>query len=220
MILSPTRGMMAAQVVTSWMFLIGPANNKLGRMFSQGFEVGDAYESGLTTILNDPFMGSTRYILTLEDDNIPPHDGLLKLYENICDCDLPCKEHFTVVSGLYWMKGEGGAPMIYGDPSKPGDFTPQIPDLGPDKQGTIQECNGTGMGFALFHAGLFRDVPEIERPWFKTVQIGDAGEDANITRIYTQDLYFMEKLRNFGYRVACDTRVKVGHYDVETEQVW
>lgn len=212
-ILTPTRGFIPAQVVQSWMFLIGPSNAQLGRMFCQGIEVGDAYNAGITTIITNSFMSDARYICTLEDDNIPPHDGLLNLYENICGCDVPCKEHFVVVGGLYWMKGEGGQPMLFGDPDEePMTFQPQIP-----KTNTIQEANGCGMGFTLFHSGLFKDVPEIEKPWFVTKQVGD---EEDVVRGYTQDLYFMERLRNLGYRVAVDTRVKVGHYDTETEKVW
>lgn len=212
-ILTPTRGMIPAQVVQSWMFLLGPANAQIGRLFCQGFEVAAAYESGFTTVINDPTMGNARYILTIEDDNVPPHDGLLKLYENICDCEVPCKEHFVIVSGLYWMKGEAGQPMLFGDPkSDPMDFVPQIPE-----KDAIQECNGTGMGFSLFHMGLFKDGGVLEKPWFKTEQLGDQD---GIVRAYTQDLYFMERLRSLGYRIACDTRVKVGHFDVETEKMW
>lgn len=218
-ILTPTRGMISAQVVQSWLFLIGPANAKLGRLFCQGFEVAAAYNSGITTVINDPIMSDAKYLCTLEDDNIPPHEGLLRLYENICSCEVPCKEHYVVVSGLYFTKGEMGQPMIYGDPKKsPTDFTPQLPDLGPDKQGTIQECNGTGMGFSLFHMGLFKNnLPGIEKPWFATSQ---TRPDHRSVKLYTQDLYFMERLRLEGYKIACDTRVRVGHFDAETETTW
>lgn len=37
---------------------------------------------------------------------------------------------------------------------------------------------------------------------------------------YTQDLYFYEDARKHGYRFACDTRVKVGHYDYQNDIVW
>lgn len=203
--------MIPAQAVQSWLFLLGPANAQIGRLFCQGLEVGAAYNSGITTIINDPMMGDARYILCIEEDNLPPHDGLLKLYENICDCAVPCKEHFVIVSGLYWMKGEMGQPMLFGDPaSDPINFVPQIPE-----KDAIQECNGTGMGFTLFHSGLFH-LDELPKPWFVTEQTGENGT----VKAYTQDLYFMEKVRELGYRIACDTRVKVGHLDVETGQVW
>jgi hypothetical protein len=226
--------MIPAQVVQSWLFLLGPSNAQVGRFFTegkpteqvgtifcQGFEVGSAYEAGLSTMLQDPNMNKVKYLLTVEDDNIPPHDGLLKLYENICDCEVPCKEHFSVVGGLYWMKGEGGQPMLFGNPEaeptflngiQSMDFSPQIP-----KKDTIQECNGVGMGFTLFHTGLFQMEDVFPRPWFETKQEGHLQDTV---KSYTQDLFFMEKLRKKGYRVACDTRVKVGHYDHETEMTW
>lgn len=231
-ILTPTRGLIPAQVVQSWMFLLGPANSRIGKLFShvkepsaeelegknsylvmcQGFEVGSAYDHGITTILNDPIMSDARYVLTLEDDNIPPHDGLLKLFENICDCEVPCKEHFTVIGGLYWMKGEMGQPMLFGKPEEPGSMVPQIPV----KDG-IQEVNGTGMGFTLFHMGLFRELEGLDKPWFVTEQL---VVDPKTVKSYTQDLYFMERLRQLGYRIAVDTRVKVGHFDLELEHIW
>ena len=37
---------------------------------------------------------------------------------------------------------------------------------------------------------------------------------------YTQDLYFYEDARKHGYRFACDTRVKVGHYYYQNDIVW
>lgn len=213
-ILTATRGMIPAQVVTSWLFLMGPANAQIGRLFCQGMEVASAYNSGITTILGDPNMEKTKYVLTLEEDNAPPHDGLIKMYENICDCDVPCKEHFVALGGLYFMKGEMGQPMLFGDPDKNEDFidfTPQVP-----KKDTIQECNGVGMGFTLFHKGLFQ-LDEIPKPWFETEQ---TVHDEKTVKAYTQDLYFMERLREAGYRVACDTSVKVGHFDAETGMMW
>ena len=119
---------------------------------------------------------------------------------------------FDVVGGLYWTKGDMGQPMIYGDPKLPElNFMPQVPI--PE---TIQQCNGLGMGFNLFKTDIFRD-PRVPRPWFKTLQefVPNVG-----VRGYTQDLYFYENIHKLDYKVACDTRVKVGHYDLENDVVW
>lgn len=217
-ILVPTRGTIPAFVVQSWMFLMTPANQRAGRLFCQGLEVGDAYNAGITTTLADPGVGDCRYLLTLEDDNVPPPDGLLKLIESICDCDEPCKEHYAAVGGLYWSKGEDGFPMLFGDPKEePLGFRPQVPQVD-----AVQEVNGVAMGFTLFHMGVFRDPTLFEedesglKNWFKTTQTNDGTRAESAT----QDLYFMRKLRRAGYRVACDTRVKVGHFDRDTEDVW
>ena len=213
-ILIPTRGAIPALVVQSWFYLYTASNNAVARYFSQGMEVSDAYNSGITTVVRDPNIKDFKYLLTMEDDNLPPHDGLLKLYENICGCPEPCREHFTVVGGLYWTKGEDGQPMIFGNPEEEGfSMRPQPPQLD-----SIQECNGVPMGFTLFHMGLFKDpaLGSVDDPWFATVQV---LED-NAFKAFTQDLYFMKRIREAGYRIACDTRVKVGHLDNETGMVW
>ncbi len=200
----PTRGMIPAKVVQSWWSLMPPMNQKFIRFFVVGMEVGEAYSTAVEQILANPELSKWKYILTLEEDNLPPPDGLLKLYESA--------EQYDVVGGLYWTKGEGGQPMIYGDPKMEQlNFIPQVPR--PD---TVQETNGLGMGFTLFKLDIFKN-PALERPFFKTEQSVVPGGGV---RSYTQDLYFFEKIKKLGYKIACDTRVKVGHYDPVMDVVW
>ena len=203
-IICPTRGQIPARVVQSWMGLMRPMNQKvIGPIFISGMEVGAAYNAGIEMILAHPDLSQYKYILTVEEDNMPPADGLLKLYESM--------EKYDVVQGLYWTKGEGGQPMIYGDPNvMPKNFIPQVPQLN-----TIQHCNGLGMGFNLFKLDIFKDS-DVPKPWFKTVQEVVGGG----ARAYTQDLYFYENAAKAGYIFACDTRVKVGHYSFAEDIVW
>ncbi|MBI5306297.1 hypothetical protein HZB04_01805 [Candidatus Wolfebacteria bacterium] len=204
-IICPTRGVIPAKVVQSWMGLMRPMNQKvIGPLFSIGMEVGEGYSSMIAMILSNPELANWKYILTIEEDNMPPVDGLLKLYESM--------DTYDVVGGLYWTKGEGGQPMIYGDPKvAPMNFIPQMP-----QSETAQEANGLGMGFHLFKMDIFKDE-RVPRPWFRTVQEVVPGQGA---KAYTQDLYFYENIRKLGYKVACDTRVKVGHYSIEQDVVW
>ena len=200
----PTRGMISAKVVQNWMGLMAPMNQKFIRLFIIGMEVGEAYNSAIETILANEELSKWKYVLTLEEDNMPPPDGLIKLYESM--------DKFDVVGGLYWTKGEGGQPMIYGDPKiMPKNFIPQIPQFD-----CLQEANGLGMGFNLFKLDIFKD-PKLPKPWFKTSQeyVPNVG-----VKCYTQDLYFYENAGRCGYRFACDTRIKVGHYDVNEDKVW
>ena len=53
---------------------------------------------------------------------------------------------------------------------------------------------------------MFRDE-RLRKPWFKTV----AGADG----VGTQDLYFWNDARKYGYRCAIDCDVLVGHYDLD-----
>src|SRR5262245_23538556 len=166
----PTRGVIPARVVESWMGLMSPMNNPFVRMFISGMEVGDAYNAAVDTILAHPVLSKFPYMLTVEEDNLPPPDGLLRLLESMDD--------YAAVGGLYWTKGEGGQPMIYGDPKAILAFQPQVPI--PDR---VQECNGLGMGFTLFRLDTFRDK-KIPRPWFKTVQEWSPDKGG---RVGTQD---------------------------------
>jgi len=100
----PTRDKIPARVVENWMGLMTPMNNRFIRMFVSGMEVGDAYEKAIETIMEHPILNQFKYILTMEEDNMPPPDGLLKLLESICDCKVPCKDHFVQVAGLYYTK--------------------------------------------------------------------------------------------------------------------
>jgi len=204
-IICPTRGMIPARIVQSWLSLMRPMNQKvIGPIFASGMEVGEAYNSMIEGILASPDLSNWKYILTIEEDNAPPADGLLKLYESM--------DKYDVVQGLYWTKGEGGQPMIYGDPKiLPKSFIPQKPI--PD---TVMECNGLGMGFNLFKLDIFKN-PKLEKPWFRTVQEVVPGKGG---QAYTQDLWFFQNAAKCGYRFACDTRVRVGHYDFGADQMW
>lgn len=203
-IICPTRGQIPAKVVQSWMGLIKPMNQKvIGPIFMIGMEVGEAYNNAIQMVLDNPDLSTWKYILTVEEDNAPPPDGLIRLYENM--------DKFDVIGGLYWTKGEGGQPMIYGEPGvMPKNFIPQPPRLE-----TIQPANGLGMGFNLWKIEMFKDK-RLPKPWFKTCN--DVVEGG--AKVYTQDLYFFENASKYGYKFACDTRVKVGHYDYQNDKMW
>jgi hypothetical protein len=189
--------MIPARAVENWMGLMTPMNQKCVRLFVSGMEVGAAYTTAIETILAHPELSKWKYLLTLEEDNLPPPDGLLRLYESI--------DEFAAVGGLYWTKGlETGQPMIYGSGTGIVDFRPQVPRVD-----AVQKCWGLGMGFTLFDMRLFRDE-RIPRPWFETVQSWDPQQGG---KGYTQDLHFFENVAKAGYKIACDTRVKVGHLD-------
>lgn len=205
-IVCPTRGVIPARMVQCWQGLIRPMNQHIiGPLFMEGMEVGEAYNSVIKMILENPDLSKFKYLLTLEEDNAPPADGLMKLFESIDDYD--------AVGGLYWTKGEGGQPMCYGNPSvMPLNFIPQIPQ--PD---TLTPCNGLGMGFTLFRMEMLKDQRFEYGNWFKTKQEVVPGKG---TQMMTQDLFFFQKARELGYKFACDGRVKVGHWDQQNQIMW
>lgn len=197
-ILIPASGVVPTKVVASWMSLMSAPNNGLFRMFAVGLEVGEAYSQAIANILAHPELSKWKYLLTMEHDNIPPPDGLIKLQRRM---ESPEGKDFDCIGGLYFTKGPGGVPQIWGDPRDPTvNFRPQ-----PPRSGQLVECCGTGQGFNLYRLEMFKD-PDLRRPWFKTQTEGG---------IATQDLYFASDARRCGYRFAVDCDVRVGHYDFE-----
>jgi len=200
--LIPAGAMIPTKVYLSHCSLIFPPNQAAHRMAALGMEVGEAFSNAIEQIIADPNIGQWEYLLTIEHDNIPPVDGLLKLIKR-----MEAHPEFSCIGGLYWTKGEGGVPQIWGDPNDPVlNFRPQ-----PPVPGQLVECCGTGMGFNLWRMSMFKDS-RLRKPWFKTV----AGAEG----VGTQDLYFWADARKYGYRCAIDCDVLVGHYDVNADITW
>ena len=188
-VLLPASNTISTKVALSHWNLIFPPNQGVYRMLCLGMEVGDAYTQAIQAILAHGDLRDWEYILTLEHDNMPPTDGLLKLIER-----MDKHPEYSCIGGLYWTKGEGGQPQIWGDPGDPVlNFRPQVP-----RPGELQECNGTGMGFSLWRISTFKDA-KLRQPWFKTV----AGREG----VGTQDLYFWGDARKHGHRCAIDNSV-------------
>lgn len=201
--LIPAGKSIPTKVYLSHCSLIFPPNQACYRMAAVGMEVGEAFSTSLEEILGHPELGTWEYLLTVEHDNIPPVDGLIKLLDR-----MEKNPEFHTIGGLYWTKGEGGVPQIWGDVKDPIiNFRPQPPSF----TGELVECNGTGMGFTLWRLQMFRDS-RLRKPWFKTV----AGTEG----VGTQDLYFWGDARKYGFRCAIDCAVKVGHYDNERDLIW
>ena len=187
------------KVVQAIQGLQWPMNQKRAMFFVTGAEVGKAYDDQLAAILEHPELKTWKYLLTLEDDNVPPPEAPLLLAEAIEEGP------FDAVGGLYFTKGDVGMPQCYGDPelyARTGelDFRPRDV-VSAVKGGMIVPCNGIAMGCSLYKLSMFKDVP---RPWFKT-------NPSN-----TQDLYFCANAKRAGKTFAVDCRVRVGHLDVQS----
>lgn len=192
--------------------LMYPMNGKRAVFFVSGAEVGKAYSEQIAAILAHPDLSRWKYVLTIEDDNFPPPDGVIRLLESIEEGP------FDAVSGLYFTRGDFNMPMIYGNPAEYArtgllEFRPQDPTPYLANGGRVVPCNGIANGFSLYRTQLFRDVPA---PWFVTYSdVVEGGAKA-----YTQDLAFCEKAIRMGKKFAVDCRVRVGHYDYATETMY
>lgn len=213
-VIVPTRGMINHRVVQAWQALLAPMNQARGFIFAAGDEVGVAYNKAIANVLADPVLSTWDYVLTLEDDNLPPPDAHIRLLESIDQCNADAS------SGIYWTRGDLNMPMAYGDADVTAatgafDFAPLSPARcieAMNNEGVVR-VNGIAMGCALWRMDLFR---QLSAPWFVTVSdLVDGG-----ARSYTQDLFFCERASKAGKRFVVDFRVRVGHLDVNTGVVY
>lgn len=207
-VLLPGAASVPMRSALAWMHHIFPPNQRAPKIGMQDMEVGDAYSQAIEYCLVTDGLKDCEFVLTLEWDNLPPQDGTMKLL-----AQMDAHPEFSCIGGLYWTKGYGGVPQIWGDPTDPiPNYRPQPPRFDANNQGQLVECCGTGMGFNLWRMSMFRDQ-RLARPLFRTKASVAEG-------VGTQDLSFWGEARKYGYRCAIDCDVKVGHLDLATGFVW
>jgi hypothetical protein len=203
LMLLPAAKMVSSRAALSWLNMIVPPNQSFARWLLLGDEVGVAYSNAIEAALAHPELSKWEYILTVEHDNVLPQDGFLRLLRQ-----MEGNPGLACISGLYFTKGEGGVPQIWGDVSDPvPNYRPQ-----PPVADRLIECYGVGMGFALFRMSMFKDK-NLPRPLFRTKASTEEG-------VGTQDLTFWGEAHKLGYRCAVDCGVLVGHIDPATDITW
>lgn len=229
-IVCPTRGLIDERVITSWNGLIHAMNQRrLGPVFARGYEVGEAYNALISWLLEHPQIKTWKYVLTLEDDNLPPPDAHMKLLRAMED-----HPEYAAISGLYHTKDPLQAVMAYGDPEhfkrtgKALHFPIDKSLLDPRNPEPV-EVLGIPMGCTIWRMDLFR---EVSPSWFMTLsekilvngKLIDADKitneeaiDADAKRCMTQDLAFCEVAIKPPYnkRFAVLPSLRVGHLNLE-----
>lgn len=183
------------RVYISHMSLFWPFN--VPKEFVASYKVEDpavAYEK----LCEAAIAKGTAYLLTLEDDILPPQDAIIRLHKTMLE-----HPEFDGISALYFSRRAEVVPLLVGFPDRPGDGTIRVV---PEQPGLV-EVNVIPMGFALWKSSLFELV---ERPWFKT----------DVDRGMSQDSYFCHAARAAGRRFAVDTSLRVGHLDVRSGKVF
>ena len=228
-ILMPSRGMIHVKVMRAQFQLLQhwPMNQKKVNFDAIGMEVGAAYQYLTEQALEHSYTRNFPFVITMEDDNLPPIDGAEKLFDAIHTC-VDCGEEIIAsswecpnghrgldgVSGLYYAKVDPPIAMAFGDPkSEELEFRPrQVAEA--VEAGQVIEVNGIANGFSVFRAEMFRKLP---KPWWRTTNGTEKDEDGAAT----QDLRFCRMAKEqLGSRFAVHCGVKVGHLDINSGEIF
>lgn len=210
-VICPTRGAIHHRAMQAIMGLMAPMNTRKAFFMPAGQEVGQAYTDTMKMVLSNPGLADFKYVLSIEDDMIPPPDGHLKLLEGM-------EQGYDVLGGIYFLKGDYNYPQAYGDPKRFAetgvlDFRP-LDVTSALREGSIIPVNGTAMGFTLYRMEIFK---KLEPPWWVTVSEWDPVTGG---KSFTQDLWGAERIARAGFKQGIHCGVKCGHLDTATGIVY
>lgn len=141
-----------------------------------------------------------KYVFFLDEDVTAPGHALRQLIFQM--------EHHpdaAAIGGVVCHKAQPQAPMIFrGHGNGPyWDW----------KLGEFFEVSGIGMGCTLLRVEAFE---KLEKPYFKTVDdLEKFWDGIPQAEVWTEDLYFTNKVIKAGWKVYADTSVICQHWDME-----
>jgi hypothetical protein len=141
-----------------------------------------------------------KYLFFLGDDVVVPAHTLKQLLFRMENTP-----SLLVVGGVYCSKCEPSAPLVF-----KGDGVGSYWDW---KLGEFFPVTGLGMDCTLIKTEVFN---KLSKPWFKTVDEDQHLDGINSAEMWTEDLYFLKKLREElgDDLVYCDASVICDHWDV------
>jgi predicted SAM-dependent methyltransferase len=142
-----------------------------------------------------------KYLFFIDEDVTPPAHAIRQLIYHL--------EHFpkvAVCGGIYCHKSTPQMPMVFR-----GNGAGPFWDW---KVGEVFECSGLGMGCALIRVEALKSI---EKPWFKTIDSVKAYLDGiPCGELWTEDLYFCDKITKAGWQVVADGGILPDHWDAKS----
>lgn len=208
-----TLGMVPIEYHIASSRLAYPINGRASSVIVKRYEVGKARDYCVENLLKMPEENRPDYMFFFGDDMIPEADGLIKLHAEMLT------GKWDVLTGLYYLKMDQPVPLTW----RVGNVGYMYPGIH-YKIGDVIDVDITGMDFTLISSAFLKKMQGmIEPPYFKTgpgtMPYGDYYEKNDIVT-YTEDVYFLAKVRECGGRIGVHTGVKVGHYDVNTGMIF
>jgi len=192
----PTRGLLSAQWVLSFLKQSHPVNTSIDYKFVIGKEVGEARNE----LAQEALKLGTEYLIFIDDDVIIPPNTITKLI-NIAD------QGKDIVAGVYYTKQIPPEPLIFKGRGTGCFKNWKIGEI-------IDDLDGVGMGLTLLRTAIFK---KIKKPWFKTVESSrKLTNKGNLFYSVDESLYFCNKAISKGFKITVDTSIQGIHFDYKT----
>ena len=202
----PSLGTVSMKFCMAFNRLQIPVNSATTALYVERMEVGVARNFIAQEYMKaDP---RPKYLFFLGDDMLPSWDALIKLWDEME------KGTWDVLSALYYLKSEPPSPLIRRI-NVHGALVPGVHF----KVGEVVDCDSTGMDFCLIKPEVFENITY---PYFKTgydYTPIDQNGNGNVLQ-YTEDSYFLRKVREAKMRIGVHTGVRVSHYDNKTGMIF
>ncbi len=140
-----------------------------------------------------PLSGLATYdkLFLIDSDIYWDPQDFLKLYVS----------NFDAVSGVY-KQSDGRNTTLYVE----GKHLLTVDEL--NSKDTPFEIIGAGLGFMCVKTGVFESTP---RPWFQHIVEEHEDLENPYLEIYSEDISFVQKVIQSGYKVYADPTCRVGH---------
>ncbi len=156
-----------------------------------------------TYLVDEALKMDASYILFIDDDVVPPINGLNKLITNIE------KDGIDIISGDYPLKEKTEKISIHLQL----DSNNQVNELERSNVDTLFKSNWLiGLGFVLIDIRFFKQA---RRPWF-LCHTKHEKNDKNVN----EDAHFSELAFENGFNIWVDRSIKCLHLDFEKQQVY
>ena len=147
------------------------------------------------------------YVLMVDNDIVLQKDTLLKLLDGAKEVNLGYYAHrgtdnrYNGRTCICRLNQPDGTPY-YHYPLE-SEYTAEEMRAMEESGESKITVHGGGMGCALIATEVFRKIPY---PWYDWVNYGDRNRG-----MLSEDLYFCELCRSYGFRIHSDVRVGCGH---------
>ena len=214
-----TYGTVPVEFLHALVRLQTPVNCTSTILSYKGMEIGVARNRAIHDLLSLPLNYQPKYVLWLSDDELPPWDGLVRLWmemENSWEPtpDNPNPHGWDVLSSLVYMKIDPPTPVLWRHPIE----GPLVE--GRDyKTGEVVPSDVADLGFGLMRMDIFT---KLQAPWFVTgyedIELKDGWNKIFVMR--TEDCWFFRAAKLAGLRMGVHTGVRTGHLDVKSGRIY